>query len=92
LAQIPAEKKFRSIVMRLGSAGWFAAAGGLGGPMRSSRGRGAGPGGPRGFRAVGQRLAAQLGGDAGGFLDRGRCGPGLAAGGQVGGVVEQAVA
>jgi hypothetical protein len=43
--------------------------------MRPSRGRGAGPGGLGGVRAVQQRLAAQPLGDADGFADRGR--PGL---------------
>ena len=74
--------------MSAGSAAWFT---GLGGPVRSSRGCGAGPGRLDGLRAVQQRLAAQPLTDTAGFADRGRRGLGLAAGGQVGGVVEQAV-
>jgi hypothetical protein len=49
--------------------------------MRSSRGRGARPGGLDGVRAVAQRLAAQPVGDAEGFADRGRGGLVIAAGG-----------
>src|SRR5262249_16006433 len=54
-------------------------------PVLSSQGRGARAGGPGGLRAVGQRLAAQSGGDAGGFADRGHRGLGPPAGGQGGG-------
>jgi hypothetical protein len=54
-------------------------------------GLGAGPGQLDGVRAVGQRLAAQPGGDPGGFAGRGRGGFGVAQAGQVTSVVEQSV-
>src|SRR5208282_5550387 len=66
-------------------------AGALDWPVPSSRGRGAGPGRLNDFRAVGQRLAAQPGGDAAGFADRGRGGLAIAEVAEVVGVVEQAV-
>src|SRR5215467_7404768 len=57
----------------------------------SSGSRGVGHGGLGGVRAVEQRLAAQLLGDAAGLADRGRRGLVIAGAEQVGGVVEQAV-
>src|SRR5580692_9294946 len=59
-------------------------------PARASRGGGGRPG-RQGVRAVGQRLAAQPGGDTGGLAGRGRGGRGVAESSQVGGVVEQPV-
>src|SRR5271156_3904601 len=81
----------RTVIMSVGSAAWLAGAGWSRGPVRPSRGCGSGPGLLDGVRAVQQRLAAQPGGDAGCFADRGRSGFGLAQAGQVAGVVEQAV-
>src|SRR5262245_13162140 len=64
---------------------------GLGWLMPSLGGRGAGPGGLDGVRAVQQWLAAQPLGDADGFADRGLGGLVLARAQQAGGVVEQPV-
>ena len=77
--------------MSAGSAALFAAADGLDWQIPLSGGRGAGHGGPGGVRAIQQRLAAQPGGDVGGFADGSRGGLVIAEATEVVGVVEQAV-